>query len=183
MDQSVVIICAPSEPSVSRGEIQRRMEDPIVRTDDKTELEDDRFLRFVFVGVWAAPGPHQAEKRRDSMRAGAKRAQWRTPENVVPVGVSARNAGGRGDCWNTLNLPLKAVAWVQIPSGLQARNLSLAGVSARSERCRRIARGELGARWGRGSFGASVEMNSDLVIEPIHQVPILVHSYGDRTMS
>ncbi len=37
-------------------------------------------LRLSSVGVWATPGPHQAEKWRDSMRTGAKRAQRRTPK-------------------------------------------------------------------------------------------------------
>ena len=43
--------------------------------------------------------------------------------------------------------------------------------------------GESPGRWGRGSFGTSVEMDSDLVIKSIHQVPIAVHSYLDRTVS
>jgi hypothetical protein len=63
------------------------------------------------------------------------------------------------------------------PIGATARNPRSAGVSARSEGCTRIARGELGRRWGRGSFGASVKMNGDLVIESIHQVPVAVHSH------
>jgi hypothetical protein len=88
-DQLVVIASAPSEPFLIRGDNQRRMEGTIDRIDDKTEVEDDRLLHLACVGVWAAPGPHQAEKRRDSMRTGTKRAQRRTPGNLVPGGVSA----------------------------------------------------------------------------------------------
>jgi hypothetical protein len=58
----VVIASLPSEPSLIRGDTQRRMEETIVRTDGKTEVEDDCLLRLASVGVWAAPGPHQVEK-------------------------------------------------------------------------------------------------------------------------
>ena len=37
-DQLVVIASAPSEPPLIRGDSQRRMEETIVRTDDRTEV-------------------------------------------------------------------------------------------------------------------------------------------------
>ena len=37
-DQKVVIASAPSEPPLIRGDSQRRMEETIVRTDDRTEV-------------------------------------------------------------------------------------------------------------------------------------------------
>jgi hypothetical protein len=46
-----------------------------------------------------------------------------------------------------------------------------------------IVRGDLGARWGRGSFGAGVEMDSDLVVEAVHEVPVAVHCHRDRAVS
>jgi len=71
------------------------------------------------------------------------------PKSLAGQGIQPRSVAPQGS-WEIgmipSNLPLKAVAWVQIPSGLQARNPSLAGVSARSEGCRHIAWGELGAR-------------------------------------
>ena len=61
-DQLVVIASSASEPCLIRGDTQRMMEETTVRTDGKTEVEDDCLLRFASVCVWAAPGPHQAEK-------------------------------------------------------------------------------------------------------------------------
>jgi hypothetical protein len=46
-----------------------------------------------------------------------------------------------------------------------------------------IVREELGARWGRGSFGTGIKTNGDLIVEPVHEVPVPVHGYRDRTMA
>ena len=56
-------------------------------------------------------------------------------------------------------------------------------VPARLEVDGRIVRGELGARWGRGSFGTGVKTDRHLIIEPVHEVPVPVHGYRDRTVA
>ena len=56
-------------------------------------------------------------------------------------------------------------------------------VPARLEVNGHIVRGELRARWGRGSFGTGVKTDRHLIIEPVHEVPVPVHGYRDRTVA
>ena len=41
----------------------------------------------------------------------------------------------------------------------------------------------LGARWGRGRLSSGVKVESDLVVEPVHQVPVAVHGDSDRSVA
>ena len=37
-------------------------------------------------------------------------------------------------------------------------------------------------RWGRGRSGAGIEVERDLVVEAVHQMPVAVHGHRDRTV-
>jgi len=82
-----------------------------------------------------------------------------------------------GQLRNLLNLPLKAVAWVQIPSGLQARNFGAAGVPARSEAHPWWVVGRV---WAAYRCGDGVESGGGLMVKVVHEVPVAVDGDLDR---
>jgi len=60
---------------------------------------------------------------------------------------------------------------------------SAAGVSAGLEPDAGRVSIALGARWGRGRSRSGVEVEGDLVVESVHQVPVSIHGDGDRSVS